>query len=101
VDRLSFLNAGLARKTFWTFSVWEDQASLDTFAASDPHRAIIGRLRPRMSPTRFEFPGLRVRPAADMGADHRAGQLTGRRPRQSRNAASKAPAKYPGARVGD
>jgi hypothetical protein len=49
------LNAGLARKTFWTFSIWEHQASLDKFAASDPHRAIIGRLRPRMSPTRFEF----------------------------------------------
>src|ERR1700732_2071659 len=49
------LDAELARKTFWTFSVWEDQAGLDAFAASDPHRAIIGRLRPRMSPTRFEF----------------------------------------------
>jgi heme-degrading monooxygenase HmoA len=49
------LNAGLARKTFLTFSVWEDQASLDKFAAGDPHRAIIRRLRPRMSPTRFEF----------------------------------------------
>jgi hypothetical protein len=49
------LNAGLARKTFWTFSVWEDQASLDRFAAGDPHRAIIGRLRPRMLATRFEF----------------------------------------------
>ena len=49
------LNAGLARKTFWTFSVWEDQASLDKFAASDPHRDIIRRLRPRMSPSRFEF----------------------------------------------
>jgi len=49
------LNAGLARKTFWTFSVWEDQASLDRFAASDPHRRIIGRLRPRMGQTRFEF----------------------------------------------
>jgi hypothetical protein len=49
------LNAGLVRKTFWTFSVWEDQASLDKFAASDPHRRIIGRLRPRMNPTRFEF----------------------------------------------
>jgi quinol monooxygenase YgiN len=33
------LDAELARKTFWTFSVWEDQASLDAFAASDPHRA--------------------------------------------------------------
>ena len=34
------LDAELARKTFWTFSVWDDQASLDAFAASDPHRAI-------------------------------------------------------------
>ena len=49
------LDADLGRKTFWTFSVWEDQASLDTFASSDPHRAIIGRLRPLMRPTRFEF----------------------------------------------
>ncbi len=49
------LNAGLARKTFWTFSVWEDQASLDKFAASDPHRRIIASLRPRMGQTRFEF----------------------------------------------
>jgi quinol monooxygenase YgiN len=40
------LDAELARKTFWTFSVWEDQASLDAFASSDPHRAIIRRLRP-------------------------------------------------------
>ena len=49
------LDAELARKTFWTFSVWEDQASLDAFASSDPHRAIIRRLRPLMGPTRFEF----------------------------------------------
>jgi quinol monooxygenase YgiN len=49
------LNAGLARKTFLTFSVWEDQGSLDRFAASDPHRSIIERLRPRMQPTKFEF----------------------------------------------
>jgi quinol monooxygenase YgiN len=49
------LDAELARKTFWTFSVWEDQASLDAFASSDPHQAIIRRLRPLMGPTRFEF----------------------------------------------
>ena len=49
------LNAGLARKTFWTFSVWEDRASLDAFAASDPHRAITRRLQPLMGQTRFEF----------------------------------------------
>jgi quinol monooxygenase YgiN len=49
------LDAELARKTFWTFSVWQDQASLDAFAAADPHRAIIARLRPLMEQTRFEF----------------------------------------------
>jgi quinol monooxygenase YgiN len=53
------LDAELARKTFWTFSVWEDQASLDAFASSDPHRAIIRRLRPLMGPTRFEFSQIR------------------------------------------
>src|SRR5262245_55998132 len=45
------LNAQLARKTFWTFSVWTDRNSLDAFAATDPHRNIIQRLRPRMSPS--------------------------------------------------
>ena len=49
------LDAELARKTFWTFSVWQDQASLDAFAAADPHRAIIRRLRPLMGQTRIEF----------------------------------------------
>lgn len=49
------LNAQLLRKTFWTFSVWQDQASLDAFAASDPHRHITGRLAPHMHPSRFAF----------------------------------------------
>ncbi len=49
------LDAELARKTFWTFSVWQDQASLDAFASSEPHRAITRRLRPLMGQTRFEF----------------------------------------------
>jgi heme-degrading monooxygenase HmoA len=49
------LDAELSRKTFWTFSVWDDQASLDAFAASDPHRAITRRLQPLMAQTRFEF----------------------------------------------
>jgi hypothetical protein len=49
------LNAQLTRKAFWTFSVWTDQASLDGFAATDPHQHIIQRLRPRMNQTRFEF----------------------------------------------
>jgi hypothetical protein len=49
------LNAQLTHKTFWTFSVWTDRASLDAFAAADPHRRIIERLRPRMHESRFEF----------------------------------------------
>src|SRR5262249_55854926 len=49
------LDAELAHKTFWTFSVWEDQASLDAFASSEPHRAITRRLRPLMGQTRFEL----------------------------------------------
>ena len=49
------LDAELARKTFWTFSVWKDRESLDSFARSDPHRRIIQRLRPLMGGTRFEF----------------------------------------------
>ncbi|MGH3196270.1 MAG: antibiotic biosynthesis monooxygenase family protein [Streptosporangiaceae bacterium] len=49
------LDAELARNTFWTFSVWEDQASLEAFASSDPHQAITRRPRPLMGQTRFEF----------------------------------------------
>src|SRR6516165_6879244 len=52
------LDAELARKTFWTFSVWENRAALDAFAGSDPHRRIIERLRPLMAATKFEFFGL-------------------------------------------
>lgn len=47
------LKADLLRKTFWTFSVWEDQAALEAFARSDPHRQIIERLAPRMGQSRF------------------------------------------------
>ena len=53
------LNAQLTRKTFWTYSVWIDQGSLDAFAGTDPHRQIIQRLRSRMGESRFEFMRLR------------------------------------------
>lgn len=49
------LNAQLTRKTFWTVSVWQDRASLDAFARSEPHRSIVERLRPHMDASRFEF----------------------------------------------
>jgi quinol monooxygenase YgiN len=49
------LDAQLVRKTFWTFSVWDDQASIDAFAATDPHQRVTPALRPRMRTTQFEF----------------------------------------------
>ena len=49
------LDAELAKRTFWTFSLWRGREELDSFAASDPHRRIIARLRPLMGETRFEF----------------------------------------------
>ena len=49
------LNAQLSRKTFWTYSVWTDQESLQAFAAADPHRQIVQRLRSRMNDSQFEF----------------------------------------------
>jgi len=53
------LKAELARKTFWTYSVWTDRESLEAFARTDPHRSIIERLRGRMGESRFEFMDLR------------------------------------------
>ena len=49
------LDAQLAKKTFWTFSVWKARSNLDDFAGSEPHHRIISQLRPLMSETRFEF----------------------------------------------
>ena len=85
------LNAGLARKTFWTFSVCGGPGQPGQVRSQRPpprhHRAAA----PADEPDAVRvFPDLRVRPAADVGADHRAGQLTGGRPRQSRSAASRA-----------
>jgi heme-degrading monooxygenase HmoA len=49
------LQAQLMAKTLWTLSVWEDQASLDAFARSDPHRHITAQLKAHMGTTRFRF----------------------------------------------
>jgi hypothetical protein len=49
------LDAQPARKTFWTFSVWEDEQSLSRFAAADPHRQLAKWLQPQMGPSHFEF----------------------------------------------
>lgn len=47
------LKADLFRKTFWTFSLWEDQSALEAFARADPHRQIVHRLASRMGRTAF------------------------------------------------
>ena len=49
------LDAQPARKTFWTFSVWEDEQSLSRFAAADPHRLLTKGLQPQMGLSQFEF----------------------------------------------
>lgn len=49
------LDAEVASKTFWTFSVWQRRADLDAFARSDPHQKIVRGLRPRMGESRFAF----------------------------------------------
>ena len=38
------LLADLRHATFWTVSVWEDEASLRAFAGAEPHRSITRRL---------------------------------------------------------
>ena len=49
------LRADLRRKTFFTVSVWHDDASLRAFAAADPHASIVRGLRTHMRDTHFEF----------------------------------------------
>jgi hypothetical protein len=55
------LDAELTKKTFWTFSVWQDRRARDAFASADPHRRIIARLRPLTGQTQCEFFALPVR----------------------------------------
>jgi heme-degrading monooxygenase HmoA len=40
-------------KQYWTLSVWSDEAALLTFMRTQPHDAIMARLRPDMDPTKF------------------------------------------------
>src|SRR6476661_4010127 len=47
------LLAELGAKTFWTVSVWADEAALRAFAGADPHHAIMRRLPARLGPSAF------------------------------------------------
>ena len=49
------LNARLAKKEFWTVSVWRSRDDLERFAAADPHSRIVRTKRERMAPTTFVF----------------------------------------------
>ncbi len=47
------LLAELGAKTFWTASIWEDEPSLRSFAASEPHRSVMRRVPARMGESAF------------------------------------------------
>jgi heme-degrading monooxygenase HmoA len=49
----SSLLAELRAKTFWTVSVWDDEAALRAFAAADPHHAVMRRVPARMGQSAF------------------------------------------------
>ena len=41
------------KRTFWTLSAWTGQSDLDAFVRTMPHLGVMGKLRPRMGPTKF------------------------------------------------
>ena len=47
------LDARLLRRTFWTLSVWRNEADLATFAHADPHDRHVRRIRPLMNTSTF------------------------------------------------
>jgi heme-degrading monooxygenase HmoA len=49
------LDAELFAKTFWTVSAWRSNEQLEAFAATDPHRSDVERVRSHMDPTTFVF----------------------------------------------
>ena len=49
------LDAKLSDKTFWTVSAWRERELLEAFAATDPHRRDVNKIRPHMEPTTFVF----------------------------------------------
>jgi uncharacterized membrane protein/quinol monooxygenase YgiN len=48
------LAASPTRGTFWTWSSWTDQRSMDEYVRSAPHRAVMARYRDRLSDARFQ-----------------------------------------------
>jgi hypothetical protein len=49
------LDAKPFAKTFWTVSAWRSKEQLEAFAATDPHRGDVDKVRSHMDPTTFVF----------------------------------------------
>lgn len=49
------LRAYPLRGDFWTLSAWTDEAALQQFASTDPHRTIMKRARPWTKSATFRF----------------------------------------------
>jgi quinol monooxygenase YgiN len=47
------LYARLAAKSFWTFSVWEDEGALSRFVHAQPHVGTMAAVAPHMDKPRF------------------------------------------------
>lgn len=47
------LRADPWRKTFWTLSAWENRAALQSYIKTDPHFAVMAKLRPAMRESLF------------------------------------------------
>lgn len=47
------LRAAPLRRSFWTLSIWTDQASVDAFVSHETHLATMRRFRSRMAGSRF------------------------------------------------
>lgn len=41
------------RKQYATLSIWRDEAALEAFAGTEPHRQLMIGLKPEMGPTKF------------------------------------------------
>ena len=49
------LKAEMRKRTFWTYSAWDDKAAIDAYASSEPHKSTVERKRKIMRESTFVF----------------------------------------------
>ncbi|MFD3593572.1 hypothetical protein ACFWU5_12655 [Nocardia sp. NPDC058640] len=49
------LKAQLSKRTFWTYSAWENKASIYAYASAEPHKSTVERKRKVMRDATFVF----------------------------------------------